>query len=49
MNATLLFEVKSAAELKFNENEAYDITITEKQIKISSFTDFGAIPPMSFS
>ena len=43
VNATLLLEVKRPAELKLNEDESYGISITDRQIKISSPTDFGAI------
>jgi hexosaminidase len=42
-NATLLLDVKRAAALQLGEDESYEIIITNKQIKISSLTDFGAI------
>ncbi len=46
ITATLLLKVKRPAELKMNEDEAYHLTVTDKQIIIEAETDFGAIRGM---
>ncbi|MEK6782278.1 MAG: family 20 glycosylhydrolase [Bacteroidota bacterium] len=43
LKASLLIDVKRPAELKLNEDESYQLTITDRQIKISALTDFGVI------
>ena len=46
VSATLLLDVKRAAVLKLGEDESYQISISNTQIKISAPTDFGAIRGM---
>ena len=46
INATLLLKVTRTAELKLQEDESYQLTVTDKQVIINATTDFGAIRGM---
>ena len=46
INATLLLKVTRTAELKLQEDESYQLTVTDKQVIINATTDFGVIRGM---